>query len=160
MPILSDEAIEFATAIFNEADADKSGTVDKAEMKVAATKLAEYLEKPPPTEEQIAARMEAIDLDGDGVATLTEFLLFMAMIKLLIVSAEMFAAVDTDGSGSIDAKELKTVMTNLYVAEGLEAPTDEKVAEALKALDENGDGTIDFMEFSAFVIPIIIELAA
>jgi Ca2+-binding EF-hand superfamily protein len=159
MPILSPEAIEFATAIFNEADADKSGTVDMAEMKVAATKLAEYLEKPAPTDEQIAARMEAIDLDGDGVATLKEFLVFMAMIKLLLVSAEMFTVVDADGSGSIDAKELKTVMANIYTAEGLEPPSDETVAKALSELDESGDGTIDFMEFSAFVIPIILALA-
>jgi Ca2+-binding EF-hand superfamily protein len=159
MPILSPEAIEFATDIFNEADADKSGTVDMAEMKVAATKLAEYLEMPPPTDEQIAARMEAIDTNGDGVATLDEFLQFMAMIKLLLVSAEMFQAVDTDESGSIDAKELKAVMTDIYQAEGLEPPTDETVAETLSQLDTSGTGTIDFMDFSAFLIPIILEMA-
>ena len=156
MPVLSPEAIEFATAIFTEADADKSGTIDKAEMKVAATKLAEYLEKPAPTEEQVAARLEAVDLDGDGVATLEEFLQFMAMMKLLMVTAEMFATVDTDGSGSIDAKELKIVMTDIYTAEGLEPPSDEMVAESLSVLDESGSGTIDFMEFSAYVIPIIL----
>jgi Ca2+-binding EF-hand superfamily protein len=159
MPILSPEAIEFATEIFNEADADKSGTVDMAEMKVAATKIAEFLEMPPPTEEQIVARMEAMDVDGDGVVTLKEFLLFMAMIKVLLVCADIFDAVDTDGSGSIDAKELKTIMTNIYEAEGLEAPSDEKVAETLTELDTDSSGTIDFMEFSAFVIPLIVDLA-
>jgi Ca2+-binding EF-hand superfamily protein len=159
MPILSPEAIEFATEIFNEADADKSGTVDISEMKVAATKLAEYLEMPPPTDDQIAARMEAIDINGDGVATLEEFLQFMAMIKLLLVCADMFQAVDTDGSGSIDAKELKAVMTDIYEAEGLEPPSDETVAKTLSELDTSGTGTIDFMDFSAFLIPIILELA-
>lgn len=159
MPILSPEAIEFATAIFNEADADKSGTIDKAEMKILATKFAEYLEKTPPTEEQIAARMEAINFDGeDGGVTLKEFLLFMAMVKLLAVSAEIFNAVDTDGSGSINATELTGVMTDIYAAEGLEPPSDEQVAESLTALDESGDGKIDFVEFSAFVIPLILAL--
>jgi Ca2+-binding EF-hand superfamily protein len=159
MPILSPEAIEFATKIFNEADADKSSTVDISEMKVAATKLAEYLEMPPPTDDQIAARMEAIDINGDGVATLKEFLQFMAMIKLLLVCADMFQAVDTNGSGSIDAKELKAIMTNIYEAEGLKPPSDETVAETLLELDTSGMGTIDFMDFLAFLIPIILELA-
>jgi Ca2+-binding EF-hand superfamily protein len=160
MPFLSPEAIEFAKQVFNEADTDKSGTVNKAEMMVAATKLAEHLQKPPPTEEQIIARMKALDSDGDGVVTLEEFLTFMIMIKLLLVTNEMFSAADADKSGSIDAKELKTVMTNMYAAEGFEPPSDEEITQAMAALDQSGDGTINFEEFAAYVIPVIVALAS
>jgi Ca2+-binding EF-hand superfamily protein len=158
MPVLSPETIEFATELFNEADTDKSGTINMAELKVAATEIAEYLEMPPPTDAEITARMDILDTDGDGVVSLEEFLMFMAGIKVLLVCRAMFQAVDTDGSGSIDAKELGALLTSIYEAEGLEPPSDEKVAEMLQELDESGDGVIDFMEFCSFVIPVVVAL--
>lgn len=159
MPVLSPETVEFATELFNEADADKSGTIDMAELKVAATEIAEYLEMPPPTDAEVAARMEVLDTDGDGVVSLEEFLVFMAGIKVLMVCRAMFLEVDTDASGSIDANELGALLASIYEAEGLEPPSDEKVAEILQELDESGDGVIDFMEFCAFVIPVITAMA-
>jgi Ca2+-binding EF-hand superfamily protein len=82
----------------------------------------------------------------------------MAGIKVLLVCRAMFQAVDTDGSGSIDAKELGALLTSIYEAEELEPPSDEKVAEMLQELDESGDGVIDFMEFCSFVIPVVVAL--
>ena len=55
---------------------------------------------------------------------------------------EAFDLFDTDGSGSIDAKELKIAMRAL----GFE-PKKEEVRKMINEIDKDGSGTIDFDEF-------------
>jgi len=55
---------------------------------------------------------------------------------------EAFDLFDTDGSGTIDAKELKVAMRAL----GFEPKKDE-VKKMVNDLDRDGDGTVDFQEF-------------
>jgi len=55
---------------------------------------------------------------------------------------EAFELFDTDGSGSIDAKELKVAMRSL----GFEPKKDE-IARMIADVDDSGDGEIDFDEF-------------
>merc|ERR1719316_2654416 len=55
---------------------------------------------------------------------------------------EAFDLFDTDGSGAIDAKELKVAMRAL----GFE-PKKEEVKKMISDIDKDGDGTIDFDEF-------------
>merc|ERR1712022_65549 len=55
---------------------------------------------------------------------------------------EAFDLFDTDGSGNIDAKELKVAMRAL----GFEPKKDE-VKKMVNDLDRDGDGTVDFQEF-------------
>merc|ERR1711966_90033 len=55
---------------------------------------------------------------------------------------EAFDLFDTDGSGCIDAKELKVAMRAL----GFE-PKKEEVNKMISDIDKDGDGTIDFDEF-------------
>ena len=55
---------------------------------------------------------------------------------------EAFDLFDTDGSGSIDAKELKVAMRAL----GFE-PRKEEVRKMIADIDRDGSGTIDFPEF-------------
>merc|ERR1711964_278499 len=56
---------------------------------------------------------------------------------------EAFDLFDIDGSGTIDAKELKVAMRAL----GFE-PKKEEVKRMLAEIDKDGTGQIDFMEFS------------
>merc|ERR1711966_27552 len=56
--------------------------------------------------------------------------------------AEAFALFDTDGSGAIDAKELKVAMQAL----GFE-PTSDEIAKMVKDIDVDGNATIEFEEF-------------
>merc|ERR1711981_477010 len=55
---------------------------------------------------------------------------------------EAFELFDTDGSGSVDAKELKVAMRAL----GFE-PKKEEIAKMIADVDDSGDGEIDFDEF-------------
>ncbi|KAJ1515731.1 hypothetical protein HMI56_001706 [Coelomomyces lativittatus] len=55
---------------------------------------------------------------------------------------EAFDLFDTDGSGSIDSKELKVAMRAL----GFEPKKDE-IKKMIQEIDKNGTGSIDFNEF-------------
>mmetsp|Transcript_7973 Transcript_7973/g.27073 ORF Transcript_7973/g.27073 Transcript_7973/m.27073 type:complete len:170 (+) Transcript_7973:45-554(+) len=55
---------------------------------------------------------------------------------------EAFDLFDTDGSGTIDAKELKVAMRAL----GFE-PKKEEIKKMISDIDKDGSGTIDFDEF-------------
>ncbi|TPX44814.1 hypothetical protein SeMB42_g03515 [Synchytrium endobioticum] len=55
---------------------------------------------------------------------------------------EAFDLFDTDGSGTIDAKELKVAMRAL----GFE-PKKEEIRKMIAEIDKNGSGAIDFAEF-------------
>jgi centrin-1 len=55
---------------------------------------------------------------------------------------EAFDLFDTDGSETIDAKELKVAMRAL----GFE-PKQEEIKKMISDIDEDGSGTIDFAEF-------------
>merc|ERR1712064_80206 len=55
---------------------------------------------------------------------------------------EAFDLFDTDGSGSIDSKELKVAMRAL----GFE-PKKEEIAKMITDVDDDGSGTIEYEEF-------------
>merc|ERR1719482_1891797 len=55
---------------------------------------------------------------------------------------EAFELFDTDGSGAIDAKELKIAMQAL----GFE-PTSDEIAKMMKDIDADGNATVEFEEF-------------
>merc|ERR1711991_476736 len=55
---------------------------------------------------------------------------------------EAFDLFDTDGSGSIDSKELKVAMRAL----GFE-PKKEEIQKMISDIDKDGNGDIDFEEF-------------
>ena len=56
-----------------------------------------------------------------------------------------FARFDADRSGTIETREL----AHLFEALG-QQPDDEAIADAMKSLDKNGDGTISFDELAAW----------
>merc|ERR1719454_2268550 len=59
---------------------------------------------------------------------------------------EAFDLFDTDGSGSIDANELKTAMRALGFA-----PKKEEISRMLGDLDIDGNGTVEHMEFEGLM---------
>lgn len=65
---------------------------------------------------------------------------------------EAFDLFDTDGSGTIDAKELKVAMRAL----GFE-PKKEEIRKMIADIDKDGSGTIDFQEFLAMMTAKMAE---
>merc|ERR1711871_1071755 len=59
---------------------------------------------------------------------------------------EAFELFDTDGSGSIDANELKTAMRALGFA-----PKQAEISRMLSDLDVDGNGTVEYEEFEALM---------
>jgi len=55
---------------------------------------------------------------------------------------EAFRLFDKNGDGKISSKELKDVMTQLG-----QKPTDKEVADMIKSVDQDHNGTIEFDEF-------------
>ncbi|KAJ3391377.1 Centrin-1 [Entophlyctis sp. JEL0112] len=65
---------------------------------------------------------------------------------------EAFDLFDTDGSGTIDVKELKVAMRAL----GFE-PKKEEIKKMIDGIDKSGSGTIDFNEFLALMTAKMAE---
>jgi Ca2+-binding EF-hand superfamily protein len=67
---------------------------------------------------------------------------------------EAFDLFDTDGSGSIDAKELKVAMRAL----GFE-PKKEEIKRMIQEIDKDGRGVIDFVDFLELMSVKIVHSA-
>merc|ERR1712146_597781 len=81
---------------------------------------------------------DAYTMSRDQVGNLTE--------QQINEIREAFELFDTDGSGSIDAKELKVAMRAL----GFE-PKKEEIRKMVSDLDKDGDNTIDFTAFMSMM---------
>lgn len=75
--------------------------------------------------------------------------------KLIEVAKAAFESVDTDGSGFIDAVELKKVMSSVAGDIGMPEPSDSDVSEVMKELDANSDGKISEEEFRVLIKQVL-----
>jgi Ca2+-binding EF-hand superfamily protein len=66
---------------------------------------------------------------------------------LLEASKPAFQALDNDGSGYIDEKELFNAMTSMANEAGISVPTLEQLQQAMQAIDRNRDGKVSLDEF-------------
>lgn len=136
---------------FTLMDKDGTGTLTMDEM-VKALQNMQLGEKgrEPLSEDEIKDIVEAMDYDGDGEIDYMEFVTAALHItqqqrgdrdawnKRLKTA---FDRIDADGNGKIDASELEQELA----ASG-ESP--EAISELIKEYDTDGDGLIDFQEFS------------
>ena len=108
-----------------------------------------------PVEEAVAtveAIMTNVDVNHSGYIDYSEFILATANYSKLLSKANLeaaFNAFDKDGSGKISAEELKAMLdANCEVSESV---WKELIAEA----DQNGDGEIEFREFSRLLLEAV-----
>jgi Ca2+-binding EF-hand superfamily protein len=125
--------------IFNEVDTDGNGVLDESE-------IAKFLDQSGETATIAPIIIRIFDRNHDGSVTFNEFLEFVELsAKLdtepLAVYRALFNAIDTDGSGELDAPELAEFARLL----GLSL-TGAEAQEVVSSVDRDGNGTISFAE--------------
>jgi Ca2+-binding EF-hand superfamily protein len=80
--------------------------------------------------------------------------------KLMALTKEVFDIVDKNGSGVIDKEELKEALTIVARDASMPPPTQSDVDGVLKALDSDGNGTLDLVEFEALIYDVLLALSS
>ena len=80
--------------------------------------------------------------------------------KLMALTKEVFDIVDKNGSGLIDRDELKEALTIVARDANMPPPSQSDVDGVLKALDSDGNGTLDLVEFEALIYDVLKALSS
>merc|ERR1711959_812342 len=136
-----DGQVEEFKQAFYAFDADGEGTIGREELDQLLDALGENL-----TETEVDKMVAQVDKDGSGEIDFDEFL-YMMRCKLDNEDNEKdiqdaFNLLDKDGSGFIEAHELKHIVTDFCGK-----LTDVHVDQLLKENDLDGDGTLSYPEF-------------
>ncbi|KAJ8322150.1 hypothetical protein KUTeg_000621 [Tegillarca granosa] len=124
---------------FRLIDSNGDGKLSIAEIKRSAQKLGCN-----PTTDDVKEMIKSVDTDGNAYVTYQEYeemmrqqLMSLAYEKEVLMRA--FKKFDKDGSGHIDASELKHVLRNY----GEDKLTEDEVREFFEDFDTNDDGKIN-----------------
>lgn len=136
---------EFREA-FNNFDKDRSGAIDAGELRA----LCEWVGQDT-SDEEVANMMAIADGDKSGKIDFWEFATLMAH-KMGASSnpdetlRNAFQVFDSDGDGTISAKEIREVMWEMG-----ECIDEGDIAGVMGDIDANGDGRVDYDEFAKVV---------
>jgi len=128
--------------IFTMIDSNSDGFLTNNELKEAL--LRSNLQSIPP---DVLQMMQEIDSDGSGMIDSTEFLANALERRSRLqedVCWNAFRVFDKNGDGSITTEELSKILCNDDVEEIMGAKV---IADLMNAVDQNGDGIVDFQEF-------------
>lgn len=127
---------------FSLFDKDRDGKITSRELGTVMRSLGQT-----PTEAEISDMINEIDIDNDGTVDFSEFITMMARRMKTSddeeVIKEAFRVFDRNGNGLISAAELRHVLTSIG-----DKLTDEEADEMIRAADVDGDGQINYEEFS------------
>ena len=73
---------------------------------------------------------------------------------------QYFDAVDTDGSGEIDRKELKKCLSAMAAEAGDHTPTSNQISKSMENLDTDGDNKVNKSEFKQVAQDYLTNLLA
>ena len=119
---------------FMKYDKDGSGDIDLEEIRPALRRLGI------PADTKITnAILNWYDNDESGKIELHEF-------AVLVRDASVFASYDADHSGALDIHELRPALAKLGLA-----ASEQEVHQIIKAWDDNGNGTINLLEFAEII---------
>ena len=143
--ILIENLTEEQIAEFKEAfqifDKDGDGSITTKELGTVMRSLGQN-----PSDDEIKAMIEEVDVDKSETIDFKEFLGLMAKKMKNSDSEEelieAFRIFDRDGNGKISAHELRYVM----LSSGEEL-TEQDIQTIIKEADTDGDGYIDYKEF-------------
>mmetsp|Transcript_22576 Transcript_22576/g.22326 ORF Transcript_22576/g.22326 Transcript_22576/m.22326 type:complete len:469 (+) Transcript_22576:13-1419(+) len=133
--------------VFKSLDRDNSGTLSRAELIEGYQRLYGYAVED--IEGEVDRIMRQVDTDQSGEIDYTEFIAATIHSNRLLSRDRLeaaFRAFDLDGSGSISAEELKAML-------GRHKNYSDSVWQAIiNEVDQNGDGVIDFREFTEMML--------
>ncbi|KAF1345104.1 putative calmodulin [Delphinella strobiligena] len=136
-----DEQMKELKEVFRLFDKDGDGSISVEELGEVMRSLGLN-----PSNEDLQDIVAEIDVDNNGVIEFDEFFAIMSRkVKTSDTDSELreaFRIFDRDGSGTINADELRDVMKAL--GEDLSSA---EIDEMIKEADKNGDGSIDYEEF-------------
>jgi calcium-dependent protein kinase len=145
---ISETQIKSLRETFTALDQNGDGLLTHKELKDGLRKAG--LQDVPADLQQI---LDSVDADGSGTIDYTEFLAATLDRRSYLredVCWTAFSVFDLAGDGKISLQELKKVLGNGSVQELLDTDRD-SMAELLRDIDRDGDGSIDFEEFMAMM---------
>lgn len=129
--------------VFKSFDTDNNGTLSRAELIIGFRRFIPVGVED--VEAEVNKVISEVDLDLSGAIDYTEFVTATINRKNLVSKERLqmcFDAFDIDGSGTISAVEVKNFLGNAR-------EYDEAIwQEIVNEVDSNGDGVIDFEEFT------------
>ncbi len=136
MAALPSACINRLTRVFEDIDADNSGSICSDELLKAFHSTLSLTV----TKEDVNNFIHTSDVTGDGLLDFDEFCAFYRQ-QLMVV----FCTLDKDKSGNINVHELKDAFNQL----GYKV-TKREVNALLSQVDANKDGVVDFDEFCCY----------
>lgn len=129
---------------FEKMDLDKSGTISISELQQAMQALQGGTAR---RRESISGLLQNMDVDGDGEIDYKEFLMATAKSRQLYrrdLVRSAFDRLDTDHNGKLTKDEVLSALANEDTPESV-------VRDIMAEVDVDGDGMIDYSEFTAMM---------
>ena len=130
--------------MFRRLDTSKDGKLQISELKAGLDELKAFFQYQEIDYEDL---LRAMDSDGDGEIDFTEFISAAFDKRALLTQENLDAAFktfDIDGNGKITKDELKAV----FAAGQASSATNEAWESIMRDVDKDGDGEIDYQEFT------------
>ncbi|XP_042439282.1 calmodulin-like protein 3 isoform X1 [Zingiber officinale] len=131
--------------VFQMFDRNGDGSITKKELQDSLKNLGIHI-----AEEELAAMIEKIDVNGDGCVDMEEFgILYQSIMDERDEDPEedmreAFNVFDQNGDGFITVEELRSVLSSLGLKQGR---TVEDCKKMISKVDVDGDGKVNFNEF-------------
>jgi len=143
---LTDAQLDEFRDAFRQFDSDGGGSIDASELKELMISVGQS-----PSDEEVLEMVRIADADGSGSVDFNEFVTLMAHkmteVESLDLVRDAFKIFDESGDGYISPEEMRKLMINVG-----EPVTLSDCMALCAEVDGNGDGQINFDEFSKVVL--------